>query len=57
MVYILDPAVGTATFLYFVVQKIYETVMGQAGGWNNYVDKYLLPPDGCIKCCSSFQGV
>ena len=42
---ILDPAVGTATFLYFVVQLIYETLMamGQAGGWNDYVKNHLLP--------------
>ncbi|MFQ5852384.1 MAG: type ISP restriction/modification enzyme [Candidatus Binatia bacterium] len=42
---ILDPAVGTATFLYFVIQQIYETLaaMGQAGAWNNYVADHLLP--------------
>ena len=46
MVYVLDLAVGTATFLYFVVRQIHETVtqrMGQAGGWDNYVAKHLLP--------------
>jgi hypothetical protein len=42
---ILDPAAGTATFLYFVIQQIHETltVMGQAGAWNNYVETHLLP--------------
>ena len=42
---ILDPAVGTATFLYFVIQHINETLvgMGLAGGWNDYVEKHLLP--------------
>jgi predicted helicase len=42
---ILDPAVGTATFLYFVIQQIHEalTVMGQAGAWNDYVENHLLP--------------
>jgi hypothetical protein len=42
---ILDPAAGTATFLYFVIQQIHQTLMtmGQAGGWNDYVDKHLLP--------------
>jgi len=42
---ILDPAAGTATFLYFVIQQIHETLMamGQAGAWNNYVENHLLP--------------
>jgi len=42
---ILDPAVGTATFLYFVIQQIHETLMamGQAGTWNDYVETCLLP--------------
>lgn len=42
---ILDPAVGTATFLYFVIQQIRETLiaMGQAGAWNDYVKTHLLP--------------
>ncbi len=42
---ILDPAVGTATFLYFVIQQIHETLtgMGQAGGWSDYVENHLLP--------------
>ncbi len=42
---ILDPAIGTATFLYFVIQQIHETLMamGQAGAWNDYVETNLLP--------------
>ena len=42
---ILDPAAGTATFLYFVIQQIHETLtgMGQAGGWSDYVENHLLP--------------
>ena len=42
---ILDPAVGTGTFLYFVIQRIYETLieMGQKGLWNSYVKEHLLP--------------
>jgi len=42
---ILDPATGTATFLYAVVQRIYETLeaQGMAGYWNSYVPDKLLP--------------
>jgi hypothetical protein len=44
-VLILDPAAGTATFLYFVIQQIRETLMAmdQAGAWNDYVETHLLP--------------
>lgn len=44
-VYILDPAVGTATFLYMIINEIHETVVGagQKGAWNDYVAKKLLP--------------
>jgi predicted helicase len=44
-VFILDPAVGTATFLYFVIQEIHEYLrsVGVAGVWNDYVDNHLLP--------------
>jgi predicted helicase len=44
-VYILDPAVGTATFLYMVINEIHEAVVGagQKGAWNDYVAKKLLP--------------
>lgn len=42
---ILDPATGTATFLYFVIQEIYDKLhqMGQAGAWDEYVAQHLLP--------------
>lgn len=42
---ILDPAVGTATFLYFVIQHVYESleVMGLAGMWDDYAKNQLLP--------------
>ncbi len=40
---ILDPAVGTATFLYMVVNEIRQSFTGQEGMWNNYVAKKLLP--------------
>jgi type I restriction-modification system DNA methylase subunit len=42
---ILDPATGTGTFLYFVIQHIYEQIVGQvdqAGRWNGYVSQHLL---------------
>jgi predicted helicase len=43
-VMILDPACGTGTFLYFVIQQIYDTFikMGQKGGWSSYVKDHLL---------------
>lgn len=42
---ILDPATGTGTFFYFVIQHIFERLrqMGQTGGWNSYVKTSLLP--------------
>jgi len=42
---ILDPAVGTATFLYMVVNEIYQALVGQGqqGLWNDYVADKLLP--------------
>ncbi|MDZ4230518.1 MAG: N-6 DNA methylase, partial [Dehalococcoidales bacterium] len=42
---ILDPAVGTATFLYMVINEIYQATAakGQQGMWNNYVAEKLLP--------------
>jgi len=42
---ILDPAVGTATFLYTVINEIHKanTGKGQQGLWNNYVAEKLLP--------------
>ena len=42
---ILDPAVGTATFLYSIVNSIHDTLvkMGQEGAWENYVPQHLIP--------------
>ncbi|MFN8375921.1 MAG: N-6 DNA methylase [Anaerolineae bacterium] len=40
---ILDPATGTGTFLYSVVQQIYEGFKGQMGAWDSYVSQHLLP--------------
>ena len=40
---ILDPAVGTGTFLYFVIEKIKERFEGQRGLWKSYVEEHLLP--------------
>jgi hypothetical protein len=44
-VLVLDPAVGTATFLYMVMQEIHESIVkqGQSGIWDDYVAKNLLP--------------
>jgi hypothetical protein len=42
-VQILDPAVGTATFLNETVKFIYQKFRGQEGVWESYVDKELLP--------------
>jgi predicted helicase len=43
-VMILDPACGTGTFLYFVIQEIHDTVVKRIGegAWNNYVREKLL---------------
>ena len=44
-VMILDPACGTGTFLYFVIQEIHATVVRERGegAWNSYVREKLLP--------------
>lgn len=43
-VQILDPAVGTATFLNEVIKKIYnDNFKGQEGRWPSYVERDLLP--------------
>lgn len=39
---ILDPATGTATFLYFVVRQIYQQFAAQKGAWDSYVAEHLL---------------
>lgn len=40
---ILDPAVGTGTFLYFVIEQIKARFAGQRGLWKSYVEEHLLP--------------
>jgi hypothetical protein len=44
-VLILDPACGTGTFLYMVVDLIRDAFIrqGQAGRWSDYVRRHLLP--------------
>lgn len=42
-VQILDPATGTGTFLYKVVEQIRATFTGNAGMWPGYVAEHLLP--------------
>ena len=39
---ILDPATGTATFLYFVIDQIHQKFAKQAGAWDDYVARHLL---------------
>ena len=39
---ILDPATGTATFLYMVINEIHQAFAGQEGMWNDYVAEKLL---------------
>ncbi len=43
--FILDPAVGTATFLYMVINETNDSLvaLGQGGLWNDYVAEKLLP--------------
>ncbi len=42
-VLILDPAVGTGTFLHSVIDYIYESFRQQKGMWSSYVSQHLLP--------------
>ncbi len=39
---ILDPAAGTATFLYSVLNEVYARFAKQKGAWDGYVEKHLL---------------
>jgi predicted helicase len=39
---ILDPATGTATFLYYVIKHVHESMAGQKGAWPGYVRDHLL---------------
>ena len=40
---ILDPAAGTGTFLFYVIEQIYNSFASQRGRWKGYVEKHLLP--------------
>lgn len=42
-VQILDPAVGTATFLNEIIKHIHNDFKGQEGVWQSYVENELLP--------------
>ena len=42
-VLILDPAVGTGTFMYAVIDYIYDSFQQQKGMWSTYVSQHLLP--------------
>lgn len=42
-VLILDPATGTGTFLYGVINQIYEEFRHSPGMWSGYVTEHLLP--------------
>lgn len=42
-VQILDPAMGTGTFLSEIISQIYSKFKGMEGIWNSYVNTHLLP--------------
>src|SRR6266567_3502518 len=42
-VQILDPATGTGTFLYYVINQIHEMFKDNGGMWSSYVSQHLLP--------------
>ena len=42
-VLILDPAAGTGTFLYSVINHIFKSFKDNRGMWSTYVSKHLLP--------------
>jgi len=44
-VLVLDPAAGTGTFLYFVINAIHEFIASrqQIGSWPSYVQQHLIP--------------
>lgn len=42
-VQILDPAIGTGTFLKEVIGEIHQKFKGQEGAWNTYVKENLIP--------------
>lgn len=42
-VLILDPAVGTGTFMHSIIDYIYDSFKSQKGMWSSYVSQHLLP--------------
>ncbi|OUI97573.1 hypothetical protein HK20_12960 [Acetobacter sp. DsW_54] len=40
---VLDPATGTGTFLYSIIDKVRETFTSGEGAWSAYVAEHLLP--------------
>jgi N-6 DNA Methylase len=42
-VLILDPATGTGTFLYGVINQVFESFKKNLGMWSGYVSEHLLP--------------
>lgn len=42
-VQILDPAMGTGTFLYEIIRQVKNKFIGNEGIWKDYVCSYLLP--------------
>jgi hypothetical protein len=42
-VQILDPATGTGTFLYSIIDHIHQSFAGNKGMWPGYVAQHLLP--------------
>ena len=42
-VQVLDPAVGTGTFLYHAIEQIQKSFEGSPGVWPAYVSEHLLP--------------
>jgi len=42
-VLVLDPATGTGTFLYEVINRIFDSFRNNQGMWSGYVSEHLLP--------------
>lgn len=42
-VLVLDPATGTGTFLYAVINQIFDAFRRNKGMWSSYVSEHLLP--------------
>jgi len=42
-VQILDPALGTGTFLNEVIHEMHKTFVGQEGQWSDYAENHIIP--------------